>query len=470
MFTRKIELEKREIAELKREIADKKKKHEIQHRRLGGINAAHDTAVAVEKQTRILEDRLNKTKQKYNMCLEENTKIRKKIDQQRRQRMVYDKIYAKLQLDLQQMNAQMSATIQESKEAYEERDKSQQEISQLKEIIEKEKEQFDHEWKILGKQIESSSQLTGALKLAEEQKKTEQQEEIQQKLEQEKALKKKVLKARWAVANEKAHLALTQERLRDYQEAFKKITESTGETNIDKIVQSFIDTEKNIDWEVKQVNAINIETQKYQNEISVVQHEIDKYKGQGDSHSSQRAKILKEQEETVAHMRLKTKEYEQRRDHAREVVSTISDGIHQVFKRIGAGSSDMGELLGSQGITDSNVMQYLGLIEQRVNSILQTYAAQNVVKDDGQPNQNIAEFLGQGPSVPMGMSKAHLNVLPPGISEFKNIEDPDVEDSLPMNMTQLQANLDTFYSNRNKGKGFDDDDDDDDEDDDSNLL
>ena len=89
-------------------------------------------AIAVEKQTRILEDRLNKTKQKYNMALEENTKIRSKIDQQRRQRMVYDKIYAKLQHDLQIMNAQMSQTIQESKEAYEERDKSQKEISQLK--------------------------------------------------------------------------------------------------------------------------------------------------------------------------------------------------------------------------------------------------------------------------------------------------------------------------------------------------
>lgn len=35
----------------------------------------------------------------------------------------------------------------------------------------------------------------------------------------------------------------------------------------------------------------------------------------------------------------------------------------------------MEEMLGNQGVTESNMMQYLGIIEQRTSEILQAYAA-----------------------------------------------------------------------------------------------
>lgn len=35
----------------------------------------------------------------------------------------------------------------------------------------------------------------------------------------------------------------------------------------------------------------------------------------------------------------------------------------------------MEEMLGNQGVTESNMMQYLGIIEQRASEILQAYAA-----------------------------------------------------------------------------------------------
>ena len=47
-------------------------------------------------------------------------------------------------------------------------------------------------------------------------------------------------------------------------------------------------------------------------------------------------------------MKQKTEAYTERRDQARRMVSSLSEAIQQVFARIGAGNSDMGELLGSQ--------------------------------------------------------------------------------------------------------------------------
>ncbi|CAM9479010.1 unnamed protein product, partial [Hapterophycus canaliculatus] len=59
-----------------------------------------------------------------------------------------------------------------------------------------------------------------------------------------------------------------------------------------------------------------------------------------------------------------------------KTINQLKTGIHSIFSRIGAGSnSSVEEMLGNQGVTESNMMQYLGIIEQRTSEILQAYAA-----------------------------------------------------------------------------------------------
>ena len=47
--------------------------------------------------------------------------------------------------------------------------------------------------------------------------------------------------------------------------------------------------------------------------------------------------------------------------------------IHHHF--LAENSSSVEEMLGNQGVTESNMMQYLGIIEMRTSEILQMYAA-----------------------------------------------------------------------------------------------
>ncbi len=49
-----------------------------------------------------------------------------------------------------------------------------------------------------------------------------------------------------------------------------------------------------------------------------------------------------------------------------------------VYNRIGCNPPGNQVLLGEGGVTDANVMQYLGVIEQRTNEILQMFAASRV--------------------------------------------------------------------------------------------
>ena len=74
----------------------------------------------------------------------------------------------------------------------------------------------------------------------------------------------------------------------------------------------------------------------------------------------------------------KADHYDEKYKQAMNVVIVLKKGIENLFSRIGCYTEGFAEMLGNQGVTDSNIMQYLGIIEQRTNEILQMYnAAQN---------------------------------------------------------------------------------------------
>lgn len=49
----------------------------------------------------------------------------------------------------------------------------------------------------------------------------------------------------------------------------------------------------------------------------------------------------------------------------------MQDGISNVFEQAGCGTPAVRSLLGEGGVTETNMMQYLGIVEQRTNEILQ---------------------------------------------------------------------------------------------------
>lgn len=49
----------------------------------------------------------------------------------------------------------------------------------------------------------------------------------------------------------------------------------------------------------------------------------------------------------------------------------IQEGISAIFEQAGCGTPAVRGLLGEGGVTEGNMMQYLGILEQRTNEILQ---------------------------------------------------------------------------------------------------
>lgn len=53
-----------------------------------------------------------------------------------------------------------------------------------------------------------------------------------------------------------------------------------------------------------------------------------------------------------------------------KIINSLKIGIKSIFDRIGCNTEQVQEIIGSHGVTESNMLQYLGIIEQRTNEIL----------------------------------------------------------------------------------------------------
>jgi len=89
-----------------------------------------------------------------------------------------------------------------------------------------------------------------------------------------------------------------------------------------------------------------------------------------------RKKIVDQLENKLTKTEGKAKVYEEKYASANKTVGSLKQGIATLFEKLGCQSAASATLLGNAGVTESNMMQYLGLIEQRVNQLLQVYAQQ----------------------------------------------------------------------------------------------
>ena len=475
MYTRKIELEKRRIDELDKQMQLMHKKIWEQRQKMGGINASRENNQAIAKQIAILENRLDKALKKYNEALAHNKKLRENIDTLRRERLVFDQIYKKLEKELAEKKKEMARIIEISNKAYEARDAAQQEMAALKHQADKEQVEFEKEWKELGKMIEQDRKMKDFMKKEREKLSLQaraapparahpplptapsslshiptplsplggaQEHRGEMSIEDEQKLKKKVLKGNWGIAKDKASIHASMEKVQSYEEAFAKIQAATGISDIDELVTTFINAEDQNFALFNYVNELNAECEKLEEQIADIKAEIEKYKGQGLNTDNQRKKILKDLEERLAKTEAKADQYDKKYEAAMRTVNALKVGVQSIFSKIGCNTPENMGLLGNEGVTENNMMQYLGIIEQRTNEILQLYAATQLqardASDGGGPS--VTSVIGQGPQAPAGANV--LSIKPPTTGddtlESDDESEEDEDEDRPFSRDELK--------------------------------
>ena len=258
------------------------------------------------------------------------------------------------------------------------------------------------------------------------------------------SLKKKVLRGNWGIAKDKASIHASMEKVQSYEEAFAKIQAATGISDIDELVTTFINAEDQNFTLFNYVNELNGECEKLEEQIADIKSEIEKYKGQGLNTDNQRKKILKDLEERLAKTEAKAEQYEKKYEAAMKTVNALKVGIQSIFNKIGCNTPANMEMLGNEGVTEANMMQYLGIIEQRTNEILQLYAStqarEGVVDATGNPLPTVSSILGQGPQQPAGRNTISITAPTTTEEAFDSEEDSEEDDEdRPFSRDELKA-------------------------------
>lgn len=233
------------------------------------------------------------------------------------------------------------------------------------------------------------------------------------------------------------------EKVEMYEEAFKKIEEATGISDIDELVRTFVDAEMQNYSLFNHVNDLSNEMEKLEQQINDIKFEIDKYKNQGSSNENQRKKQMRELEQRLEKTDEKAGEYELKCDNNQILLDSLKEGIEALYIKIGNVPEENVQNL---SINDSNMLYYMGLIEEKTNEIIHMYT--NVQQTANLYNVQFTNTSAPPPLLPIGKK---MDIELPSVPDR---EQPDEdESSLPLTIKEMKfRSLKKYEDDKDKKK------------------
>ena len=372
-YTSKIEKEQGRLRELEEEIKEMQEKIAGQRVELKRSQQNKDSNEELSRKIKSLENKLDKQLQKYNQAIGHNKQLREQIDSVRRERVVFDSIYKKLESELNDKKKTMVKIIEQAETAYHAREAAKQEMIALKKNSEEEQKQFDEEWRKLSKLIEDDKQKKDFLKQDEEQalralhqsslavlsppaltspSHTQQpaitfsaesvkvghkpsrgrstQREVLQELEQEeKMLRQRVSATSWNTAKDSITIERTLAKVAQYEEAFRSIKEATGLGSLEEIVDLFVHSEEENFSLFNYVNELTAEIEGLENQIADTKAEILKYQhtgyiGKGDE---EQLRLHQQLETRLKAAEKEANQYEKAHHETQKTMEQLKSGV-----------------------------------------------------------------------------------------------------------------------------------------------
>jgi len=132
------------------------------HKSVQPKNNADSTSMP--QKIKALEYRLSTQLQKFNQAVAENKSMRERIDQLRKERVVFDMIYRQLESDIKGKREELIAIMAKTDKAEKARDESRTELDKLKVESSKLKELFQNEWnEVVEKSLKEQNETTFSL-------------------------------------------------------------------------------------------------------------------------------------------------------------------------------------------------------------------------------------------------------------------------------------------------------------------
>lgn len=416
-----IEREKEDVARVEDEVSAMREKINQESKKLGGSkDINHEKHVANMKLTRVLENRLDKMTKKFSMALTDNLKLREHINHIEGQKARFLDLYRRLKVELAEGKKEIDHISEMATTHFNAREEAEHRMASLRERADRDLAMYNAEIKDVMRVLEHDRKL---------------REFMTTKAEDRVSVLEEELIAR-TVKKLETQLSGLRQETNKFEEIFDKIKEATGIEDTDTLVESFIENEDQNFALFNYVNNLNTEIETLQDEIRYLKEEIEMIKKEGVENDVRRREILNELEvkmtKVTDELTIVKKEYKM----TRRQLELLKPKIESVFNSIKCDRSSITELLGG-GVTvdDNNIMQYLGIIEQKCNELLQTKALQKVKLVMDEAGEVIIDGLqGAGPQAP----HANISIVPPPIEE-EGDQSWYSNDAKPLTVEEVQA-------------------------------
>ncbi|KAE8594033.1 hypothetical protein XENTR_v10019419 [Xenopus tropicalis] len=420
--------EKQTIANMEQELKVLEKK--LSQLRKHGRVSSGTTQKTAGTHVKVMENRLDRAVTRFNSQLSKNAKMREEIEILRIEKSRFEQLYKRLEKELLQTRKEIGAVIDDSSSAYDARDEAQTKMLQLREKAEKDLNQHTAEIKELQRVIDHDRKL----------------KEFMGAKTQERAVSEEVLNARRKREKdelEKKKRDPTEETPETYEQAFQQIQAVTGEDNLDILVTRFIEVEDRNFALFNFVNEQNNKIERLMEDIAEINKEIEEFQAQGVRLDKEHQTILRSIERKQDEAMLQADGYQQQLKSVMKILDQLKTGIDSLFKKINCDHSVLDEMLGSSSsIRETNIMQYLGLIEQKTNELL---AAQSFLDsknyDKPYDPQETAQFL-LGPLTDMPPPVYQIKPPTTGEDHDSDMEFPSAEEEeRPLTHTELRERI-----------------------------
>uniref|UniRef100_A0A1A7YT51 Coiled-coil domain containing 114 n=2 Tax=Iconisemion striatum TaxID=60296 RepID=A0A1A7YT51_9TELE len=340
------------------------------------------------KAMRTLEYKLDRVFTRFNEQLAKNNRLKEELQTLHIERVRFQQLRSRLNKELQEVHKSIGQIINHSTAAYDGRAEAQTKMSTMKEKAEKDRAHYNAEMKEL-ERIFSHEFSTKDFMSIKGRKLTEQDDDHEMTPRQISVLKEQKVDS-------------GEESLEALEEVFERIQAVMGEDNLDLLVNRFIQAEDRNFALFNFVNEQNNEAETLRKQISQIQKQMEQLQLEGLQREQQHRSLLRGIEEQRKEYESQAETYENQANAESRILDEIKEGVNSVLFKMECDRSLIDDKLGpSPGITENNIMFYLGLVEQKTNELLtiHTFLKSKDQEKDQSPADLAKFLLGQNPEL-----------------------------------------------------------------------
>ena len=474
VLKRKYEAENqrmKELNQLQRQVQAKILEQAAIKQKKGGLDACALQDRLAVKRLSFLELRVNDLKRKLSLQSISNRKRKNEINSLRQQMVLFDTVHSSLSVDFESHKESMARLMDESNDVYNERQDALENIRELVALDLEESSEHRRVMDELGELLEKEAAAREFIEKATKKQKAAKVSDVIEESktkETENALKSKISDLKRNLKATQEHIKSVDARFVTANAAFAKLRSISGLDTTREIVDLFIMNEDenyslfNFIQQTKE--EVDLET----NQILVVHKNMDRFKQEQSKLSDHEYKVINDLKARRYAAEDKIGKVMRILARHRLNLSQICTGVSHVFAHLGC---DLGEqnnaeaearpvpgtpgtpssipktptaptavsgvgggvggansAMLSEGVQETNIMLYLGVIEQRSNEVIQEYVKNRALSSSpARPGVTIRVANPFGPAMPLLKStRAVQTPAPPVLDDaLVDIEEDD---------------------------------------------